>query len=214
MDGNAVFSPAAAERPAFGALYALLAFGYVLTNGVLHRTNLAHGAVFAFGGQTMILAAVFGWQGAVADPAGIVWHSALPSRWATARSLASCCPGACSSRWSNAVPNTIVAATLGVAIVLMEGGRIAAETRDFWLPPLLATPVVFAADGPFRVTLTVTAASRTARLRSCSLALARGYWPALSFGRRWRAVSDDPGAAAMWASIRAASSGSRWSPAA
>ncbi|TIV68136.1 MAG: branched-chain amino acid ABC transporter permease, partial [Mesorhizobium sp.] len=24
-----------------GALYALLAFGYVLTNGILHRTNLA-----------------------------------------------------------------------------------------------------------------------------------------------------------------------------
>ena len=31
-----------------GALYALLAFGYVLTNGVLHRTNLAYGALFAF----------------------------------------------------------------------------------------------------------------------------------------------------------------------
>ncbi len=45
-----------------GALYALLAFGYALTNGVLHRTNLAYGALFAFSGQTMILAAVFGCQ--------------------------------------------------------------------------------------------------------------------------------------------------------
>ena len=45
-----------------GALYALLAFGYVLTNGILHRTNLAYGAVFAFCGQTMILTAVFGYQ--------------------------------------------------------------------------------------------------------------------------------------------------------
>ena len=26
-----------------GALYALLAFGYVLTNGMLKRTDLAHG---------------------------------------------------------------------------------------------------------------------------------------------------------------------------
>ena len=42
-----------------GALYALLAFGYSLTNGVLHRTNIAYGSVFAFAGQTMILAAVF-----------------------------------------------------------------------------------------------------------------------------------------------------------
>ena len=45
-----------------GALYALLAFGYVLTNGVLKRTNLAHGPVFAFAGQVLILVAVFGWQ--------------------------------------------------------------------------------------------------------------------------------------------------------
>ncbi|RUW85626.1 branched-chain amino acid ABC transporter permease, partial [Mesorhizobium sp. M8A.F.Ca.ET.059.01.1.1] len=37
-----------------GALYALLAFGYVLTNGILHRTNLAYGALFAFCGQAMI----------------------------------------------------------------------------------------------------------------------------------------------------------------
>src|ERR1043165_4875362 len=45
-----------------GALYALLAFGYVLTNGILHRTNLAYGALFAFCGQTMILTAAFGYQ--------------------------------------------------------------------------------------------------------------------------------------------------------
>ena len=44
------------------ALYALLAFGYSLTNGVLHRTNIAYGSIFAFGGQTMILGAVFAYQ--------------------------------------------------------------------------------------------------------------------------------------------------------
>ena len=44
------------------ALYALLAFGYALTHGVLHRTNIAYGSLFAFAGQTMILCAVFGYQ--------------------------------------------------------------------------------------------------------------------------------------------------------
>ena len=44
------------------ALYALLAFGYALTHGVLHRTNIAYGSLFAFAGQTMILTAVFGYQ--------------------------------------------------------------------------------------------------------------------------------------------------------
>ncbi len=38
-------------------------------------------------------------------------------------------------------PNAIVVATLGVSLVLMELGRIAADTRDLWLPPLLETPV-------------------------------------------------------------------------
>ena len=38
-----------------GALYALLAFGYVLTNGILHRTNLAYGAVFTMGGVDPVL---------------------------------------------------------------------------------------------------------------------------------------------------------------
>ena len=52
------------------AIYALLAFGYALTNGVIRRTNLAYGALFAFSGQAMILVAVFGWYVLVADLAG------------------------------------------------------------------------------------------------------------------------------------------------
>ncbi len=35
-------------------------------------------------------------------------------------------------------PNAIVVTTLGVSLVLMEAGRIAADTHDFWLPPMLA----------------------------------------------------------------------------
>ena len=50
-----------------GALYALLAFGYVLTNGVLRRTNLAYGPVFAFAGQVLILCRRLRLAGAVAD---------------------------------------------------------------------------------------------------------------------------------------------------
>ncbi len=53
-----------------GAIYALLAFGYALINAVLHRTNLAHGAIFGFGGQIMILAAVYRLAGSVADASG------------------------------------------------------------------------------------------------------------------------------------------------
>lgn len=178
-----------------GALYALLAFGYALTNGVLKRTNLAYGAVFAFCGQTAILVAVFGWYvlfltlpatialGVVAALA----YAALISDLLSRKLLA---PLAMRS------PNAIVMATLGVAIVLMELSRIAADTRDFWLPPMLSTPVeFFAADG-FRVTLTVIQLVNCAVIAAL-VAAAAVVLDRSRYGRLWRAVSDDPGAAAL-----------------
>lgn len=178
-----------------GALYALLAFGYALTNGVVKRTNLAYGPIFAFAGQTMILVAVFGWTVLwLTLPAtialGIVGGFAYAALAGTVISRSVLAPLA------GRAPNAIVAATLGAALVLMELGRIAAETRDFWLPPILATPVVFVAGGGFEVTLTVI------QLLNCAAALAAivGLSLALShttFGRLWRAVSDDPAAAQL-----------------
>ena len=177
------------------ALYALLAFGYVLTNGVLHRTNLAHGPVFAFAGQTAILVAVFGWQ--------VLWLT-LPATVALGIVVAFLYAGLIGkvlsrsvfSRLADRSPNAIVVATLGVAITLMELARIAADTRDFWLPPMLAEPVVIASDGRFHATLT------TIQLIDCAIAAAAiallGWAVAKTrFGRAWRAVSDDPRAAAM-----------------
>jgi branched-chain amino acid transport system permease protein len=178
-----------------GAIYALLAFGYALTNGVLHRTNLAHGALFGFGGQIMILFAVFGWQVLwLTLPATLAFGalSALLYAALTAFILARSVFGKLADR----SPNTIVAATLGVSIVLMELGRIAAETRDFWLPPLLSQPVVLVSADGFPVTLTVlqiiNCAVAVAAIALAALVLDRGR-----FGRHWRAVRDDPGAAAL-----------------
>jgi branched-chain amino acid transport system permease protein len=178
-----------------GALYALLAFGYVLTNGVLKRTNLAYGPVFAFAGQVLILVAVFGWQ--------VLWLT-LPATVALGIAFAFIYAALTATVLSRSVfiplamraPNAIVVATLGVALVLMELARIAAETRDFWLPPMLAEPVVvFSANG-FAATLTVI------QIIDCVLAAAvivvAGRVLARSrLGRFWRAVSDDPHAAAM-----------------
>ena len=101
------------------ALYALLAFGYALTHGVLHRTNIAYGSLFAFAGQTMILTAVFGYQVLwLTLPATVAFGIAvgLPLRLADrphpgAHVLA---PLAASS------PNAIVVVTLGVSMVLTE----------------------------------------------------------------------------------------------
>jgi branched-chain amino acid transport system permease protein len=177
------------------ALYALLAFGYVLTYGVLHRTNLAYGALFAFSGQTMILVAVYGWY--------VLWLTlpatvalGIAAGFAYAALISSFLSRFVFARLAGSAPNTIVAATLGVSLVLMELARIAAGSRDFWLPPMLATPVVFASAAGFNVTLTVI------QLLNCLvsfvvIAASAIYLARSTFGRLWRAVSDDPAAARM-----------------
>jgi branched-chain amino acid transport system permease protein len=178
-----------------GALYALLAFGYALTNGILHRTNLAYGGIFAFCGQTMILAAVYGWQ--------VLWLT-LPATVAFGVAMAFAYAALLGHVLSRGVfepladrsPNTIAAATLGVLLVLSELSRIAADTKDFWLPPMLAWPVTFAEGPGFRATLTVVQLIDIALIAA---AIAAGGWMLARsrFGRRWRAVSDDPLAAAL-----------------
>jgi branched-chain amino acid transport system permease protein len=178
-----------------GAIYALLAFGYVLANGVLKRTNLAHGPLFAFAGQMLILFAVFGWH--------VLWLT-LPATIALGIVGAlgySVFAGMLLSRGvflplSRAAPNAIVVATLGAGIVLSELARVAADTRDFWLPPMLAAPLTFHSSGEFLVTLTVI---QVANCMAAALAVSIGalLLSRSSWGRCWRAVGDDPAAAAM-----------------
>lgn len=177
------------------ALYALLAFGYVLTNGVLHRTNLSYGALFAFSGQSMILVAVFGWY--------VLWMTlpatvalGIAAGFAYAALISSILSRQVFAPLANSIPNTLVTATLGISLVLMELARIAADTRDFWLPPMLSSPVVFASAGGFRVTLTVIQLLNclTAILVVVALSM---FLSRSAFGRLWRAVSDDPDAARL-----------------
>ncbi|WP_315919037.1 branched-chain amino acid ABC transporter permease [Mesorhizobium sp. SP-1A] len=178
-----------------GALYALLAFGYALTNGILHRTNLAYGAIFAFSGQTMILVAVFGYQALwMTLPAAVAFGIAGAAVYVAlaVRVLAGWVFEPLAAR----SPNAIVVATLGVLIVLAETGRIAADTHDLWLPPMLAWPVIFAEADGFRATLTLI------QLLDCAIVAAAVLFGAAMlarsrFGRNWRAVCDDPEAAAL-----------------
>jgi branched-chain amino acid transport system permease protein len=178
-----------------GAIYALLSFGYALVNGVLHRTNLAHGAIFGFAGQVMILVAVFGWE--------VLWLT-LPATLLLGATAALAYAALVSAVLARTVlrpladrsPNAIVVATLGASIALMELGRMAAETRDFWLPPLLSSPVVFAAADGFQVSLTALQVANCA-ISALVLAVAAIWMARSRFGRTWRAVNDDPRAAAL-----------------
>lgn len=178
-----------------GAIYALLAFGYAISHGVLRRSNLAHGAVFAFTGQATILLAAFGWNVLwLTLPASMVF--AIASGLAYAGLAGSVLARNVLRPLAGTSPNTIVAATLGAALVLGELARIAAETRDYWLPPMLAIPVTFWVEGAFSVTLTLIQLVNIGVILA-TIALAVIWLRRSNFGKALRAVSDDPLAAAL-----------------
>lgn len=175
-----------------GALYALLAYGYVLTYSVTKRANLAHGAVFAFSGQILVLGATVGYS--------VLWMT-LPAALAFG-GLTSVIltfvvlmvlANTVIPRFIDRAPNMMITTTLGVAIILMEGARIGADTRDYWLPPLLntSTSLLPWADAPTLTTLQlVNIAAIAAAIYASQLVMSRTI-----AGRALRAVSDDPAAA-------------------
>jgi branched-chain amino acid transport system permease protein len=110
----------------------------VLTYSVTHRANIAHGAVFAFAGQILVLAATIGYT--------TLWMT-LPAAIAFGMGLSALASAAVMVLLARVVfppiitqsPNQMITATLAVSIVLMESARLAADTKDHWLPPLLAS---------------------------------------------------------------------------
>ncbi|WLS09003.1 branched-chain amino acid ABC transporter permease [Shinella sumterensis] len=177
------------------ALYAVLAFGYSIAFAVTRRADIAYGALFAFAAQLFVLFSGYGWNqlwlvlpaalgfGAVGALVYSLGAAVLVGRHVMR-------PLAFSS------DNTVVVAALGVVLVLMETARLASDARSLWLPPLLATPVVFWNDAAFPVALTVLQLANTlamlAMIALGAVFLARSRW-----GRRWRAVSQDRRAAEL-----------------
>lgn len=177
------------------ALYALLAFGYSVAFSVTRRADLTYGALFGFAGQIFLLFSDFAWNrlwlvlpAALAVGAVSALIYTLGAGLLIGRSIM--------HRLAATSANTVVVVSLGIALVLMELSRIAAQTRSLWLPPFLNTPVTLWPDRQFPVTLTVVQLLNTllmlALVGAGHLFLARSAW-----GRAWRAVSDDAGAAAL-----------------
>ncbi|CAN7167481.1 branched-chain amino acid ABC transporter permease [Rhizobium sp. LjRoot98] len=177
------------------ALYALLAFGYSIAFSVTRRADLTYGALFGFAGQMFLLFSDFAWNclwlvlpAALAVGAVSALVYTLGAGLLIGRSVM--------HRLATTSANTVVVVSLGIALVLMELSRIAAQTRSLWLPPFLNTPVTLWSDPQFPVTLTVVQLLNTVLMLvlvgAGHLFLARSAW-----GRAWRAVSDDAGAAAL-----------------
>jgi len=177
------------------ALYATLAFGYAIAFAVTKRADITYGAIFAFSGHLYLLFAHIGWDkfwlvlpaalglGAVVALAGGIGTGVAVGQFVM-RPLAAISP------------NAVIVTSLGVMMVLMEGARLASDTRELWLPPFLNEAIVFWRGDGFPVTLTliqlINFVLMLAMIGIGYLILDRTRW-----GRQWRAVADDPLAAEL-----------------
>jgi branched-chain amino acid transport system permease protein len=176
-------------------LYATLAFGYSIAFGVTHRADITYGALFAFSGQMLVLFSDLGYSRLILIlPAALAFGAAVSLLYTMGVGLfvgrSVILPLVRKS------PNMVIVAALGVVIVLMETARLASDTRTIWLPPFLNTPIVFWNDGNFKVTLTEIQLINVALMAAIVLTGA-AILRYTSWGRIWRAVTDDALAAEL-----------------
>ena len=177
------------------ALYAILGFGYAIAYGVTRRADLTQGALFAFAGQIFVLFFDVGWSRLwLVFPAAFAL--AVISGFIYSFFVASIVARHVMQPLARASPNAVIVASLGVLLVLMETARIASDTRDLWIPPLLNKQIVFWQASNLSVTLTVLQVVNSL----CLITILLLVWSFLKnslWGLRWRAVCDDPNAAQL-----------------
>lgn len=176
------------------ALYALIAVGYSLTHTVTRQFNLAHGGLVAIGAYAALMALVFGYsQGALAPLAFLLLTGAgliTAAAWGWAMHRLVYRPLAPHPGFAPLV------ATVGLSIAIAEGIRLLHQSGMLYVRPVLRARTTVFADTGFPVVMTgghaaVLAVSILA-LAGLFLAHRRTGW-----GRRLRAVADDPGMAAL-----------------
>ncbi|PLX39431.1 MAG: branched-chain amino acid ABC transporter permease [Hyphomicrobiales bacterium] len=176
-----------ASAPA--AVYATLALAYALIYGLTGRINLAFGELAMLGAYGalsgvalslmtgnpgIVLSLLFGFGVAIGvnavAGAAIARHVFLPLLPRTNQAL--------------------LVATIGLAIVLQETMRLTQGTKERWLQPVLNTPVRLF-GGTFDVVGTPMQAIVTGMCALAILAVLQTIRRG-TFGRAWRAASDDP----------------------
>jgi branched-chain amino acid transport system permease protein len=177
------------------ALYATLAFGYSIGFAVTKRADIAYGALFAFSGHLYVLFAHIGWDALwLILPASLAFGAVVAMVGSVGAGLA--IGGFIMRPLAKVSLNAMIVASLGLLLVLMEGARLAAGTRELWLPPFLDTGIVFWQGDGFPVTLTLIQIVNTG-LMLLAIGLGCLVLDFTRFGRLWRAVAQDPLAAEL-----------------
>ena len=176
------------------AFYALLAVAYVLLHGVSNRFNLAFGAVATWAGY-MTAGVILALSDATFWDTAPILGLALGAALLVGGSL-----GALAGRvivpLMRAPKHATLIATLGLALALEEAIRISTGSRDLWLQPLYAEPLMRWSEPPRSVH--VTAMQALVLAAGAFVPLGLGVLMRVSrLGREWRACADDPQALAL-----------------
>ena len=176
------------------SIYAMLAAAYSLVYGLVGRINLAFGELAAASGYAAFLGfAIAGSALGVGVPLAVALMLALGAAIAY---------GVASGRFVFAplmgqTGQRVLIGTIGLALVLQEGLRLAQGSRLKWVQPILNAPRAVVRAGDFVVTVTPMALIAAGLCLSAVLALlALMRWS--RFGRAWRACADDARAAELF----------------
>ena len=175
------------------AIYALLAAAYSLVYGLVGRINLAFGEFAAVGGYAAIFGVMLGSGGGSFTAIGLalalgiacaIFHGVVAGRLMFAP-------------LANSGGQTMLVATVGLALFLQEYLRLTQGASLRWVGPILNTPVPVARAPGFVVTVTQVAllSAGIAALAACALLMGMRF---SRFGREWRAFADDARAAMLF----------------
>jgi branched-chain amino acid transport system permease protein len=174
------------------AIYGLLAAAYSLVYGLVGRINLAFGEFAAVSGYAAFLGfAVTGSAIAAALLLALAFSliASLAYGVTTGRFVFAPLMGQTGQR--------VLIGTIGLALVLQEGLRVAQGSRLKWVQPLLNAPQAVGRSGDFVVTVTPVALGAAMLCLGAALGLlALMRWS--RFGRAWRACADDALAAELF----------------
>lgn len=179
------------------AVYALLAVAYSLVYGLAGRIVLGFGEITVFGSYGVLLGVgLAAMLGLVAPPPALLMG--LLAGIAMSCGLGCLVGKTVVSRLGEQAGQSMIVATLGIAIAIQEFLRLTQGANDKWLPPLAGQPIVLATSPEDFITTVTPMQMLIAGMAMCISMLTVNHMRASAFGRQWRAVADDPGAAALF----------------
>lgn len=178
------------------AIYALLAAAYALLYGLVGRIVLVFGEFAAVGSVAGIVGlGVFFTLGVETALAGVAIAFAIGVAASALHGFA--LSRAALTPLARAPGQHVLIATVGAGIAITEYLRIMQGAEMRWLPPVMNQPLPLLRAGEFVTTMTSgVLLAALAGLGSAAALLV--YMRRSAYGRRWQAVADDPGCAALF----------------